>query len=90
MGICYSIACEDCKVTRDLDNLLLNEDVETREGMIKYTDFLSNKPLYREALLISFMAKHRRHKCILYNDASDDDICEKVDPFFISTDFDKN
>jgi len=90
MGVEYSIACIDCKVTRDLGKFQnIDRDIDTKEEMILYKKEViqsqENGDPFRSAMLVSFMAKHRRHKCILYTDTFDDDICEQVDPFFNET-----
>ena len=65
MGICYYVACHDCKVKRDLDKLNPVEFHSRKEA----TDNYHAISPYRSSLLVAFMKEHLLHNCTLYNDS---------------------
>ena len=71
MGTEYSIACIDCKVTRDLSKFYAVErvDVNTREDAIEFSAHIE-KSSFQAGLLVSFMTKHRGHLCVFFNEYS--------------------
>lgn len=74
MGATYSISCENCKVTRDLDKLSSLEDtVTSRKEMLEYRERIKENDSFRVALLVSFMSDHMGHKIVLYNDSVAED-----------------
>jgi hypothetical protein len=80
MGVIYSVACKTCKVTRDLDKFYSSDtyEVETRGQALKYRKEIE-KDSFRAGLLVSFMAKHKGHDCVFFNEHSE---CEEdLDPF---------
>jgi len=81
MGTIYSVACKECKVTRNLDKLYGLRKVENREDALKFSEYLENKEfLFRESLLLSFMAEHTGHECLFFNEHTE---CAQVfDPFY--------
>lgn len=51
---------------------------ETRDAAMEYRHHIE-KDSFRAGLLVSFMAKHRGHDCVFFNEQSD---CEdELDPF---------
>lgn len=82
MGICYYIACRDCKVKRDLDKLnVLSYTAQDREKALEIAKIIDERPhSLRIALLTSFLSEHRRHNCtVLVDTGRDDDILEGID-----------
>jgi hypothetical protein len=78
MGVTYTVACKDCKVARDLDKLFI-ETVASRDEAKAYSGSLLKKAtLFREGLLLSFMADHYGHDCVLFSDSHDE--FEHMDP----------
>ena len=68
MGTEYYVGCYDCMVYRDLDKFYeLSWDVYNRKGMIELATKLKSDT-FRLALLVSFMSKHRTHKCAVFNE----------------------
>lgn len=76
MGKLYSVACKTCQVTRDLDKFYTSDaqDIETREQALEYRDEIK-KDSFRAGLLVSFMAKHKGHDCVFFDEYSD---CSEV------------
>ena len=73
MGIYYSVACRDCKVTRDLDKHYINHDgVETYEDAIKYADYFEGGLKFGTVLLLAFLVDHIGHSIVYYNEFHDD------------------
>lgn len=93
MGTIYSVACRDCKITRDLDKFYaMSDTVDNRDdacrlavyiGDAKYVDgeTEAGSNSFRAALLISFMWKHKGHNCTVFNE-HDDELSEELDPFY--------
>lgn len=79
MGVIYSIACRNCKVTRDLDKFKASEpQVKTRQDALDYVDVIQRES-FRAALLVSFMVTHKNHDCVFFHEQSGMD--EELDPF---------
>ncbi len=78
MGTEYSIACLDCKVTRDLDKFYSAMNVSDRkEALAACADM--EKDSFRAVLLTSFLRDHIGHKCVFFNEHSE---CSgKYDPW---------
>tara|TARA_R110002094_G_scaffold157781_1_gene144004 strand:+ start:1545 stop:1841 length:297 start_codon:yes stop_codon:yes gene_type:complete len=81
MGVIYSVACKECKVTRDLDKFYSSGflEEEDRDSMLEFAKVVGEKP-WRHALLTSFMYKHAGHECVFFweNMACEDELypCE--------------
>ena len=84
MGIIYSVACKECKVTRNLEKFYEHHRIKTRKDALKYADELERAGLFRAGLLISFLSEHKGHECIFFSEY--DDCAREYDPFF-SDDF---
>lgn len=86
MGVIYSVACKTCKVTRDLDKFYTSDiyPVETREQAMNYMMKVV-KDHFRSGLLISFMAKHKGHDCVFFNESSS--CSEDLDPFWHANEY---
>jgi hypothetical protein len=72
MGQLFYIACTECKITRDLDKFYtlfhcLEQKIKDKNEMIEFSEHVE-KDSFRSALLISFMAEHYGHKCVLTNE----------------------
>jgi len=89
MGLIYAIACRTCKITRDLDQFYTSDGdkVETSQQALDYKSHIE-KDSFRAGLLVSFMAKHMGHDCVLFHENSD--CSEELDPYFCEykSDFD--
>ena len=72
MGICYYVACHDCKVKRDLDKLKPKEAHSRQEAISNINRFDS----YRSGLLVSFMKEHLLHNCTMFKDSIE---CDAMD-----------
>jgi len=79
MGVEYSIACKECKVTRDLDKMYEAYTIDTRKEALDLSEIISKNP-FRSALLASFMAEHMGHDCVFFCENHKDE--EKYCPFF--------
>jgi hypothetical protein len=67
VGVIYTVACRDCKISRDLDKFYsagFCED-ETRVEMLEFGKILSENP-FRPALLVDFMCRHAGHDCVFF------------------------
>ena len=72
MGICYYVACHDCKVKRDLDKL--NPEIShSRAEALRNAQKIN---VLRAGLLVSFMKEHQLHNCTMYPDSIDNDAME--------------
>lgn len=81
MGTLYSVGCYDCHIHRNLDKFYrLEYEVETREEAISFSDDIKNDS-FRAGLLVSFMGKHKGHKCVVYSE-HDEEIWEHFEPEF--------
>lgn len=79
MGVIYSVACKDCKITRDLDKFYEAREVDDRKDALKFADELKDKS-FRAALLVSFMVTHTGHDCVFFKEQSE---CEQdYDPMY--------
>jgi len=88
MGVCYYVACHDCKKMRDLDKfyLLLQRDMNCREDALQATKDLNFGYQFRSVLLVNFMGEHMGHSCTVF---PDHDLHEgKYDDY--DEEFDKN
>ena len=84
MGVLYSVACKQCKVTRDLDKYYEARVIDSRCDAFKLTEELKNKG-FRSALLVSFMAEHMGHECVFF---SEDSSCEEeLNPYYGDNDY---
>ncbi len=79
MGTIYFIGCNDCKVKRDLDKFYtpsFGVDIETRKEMLNFAkskdSYTIEKDTFRCALLVSFLAKHKEHNCIFFDENNDE------------------
>lgn len=86
MGTVYSVACRDCKITRDLDKFRsLATTIETREEALALsTELLHPGMCFRAALLTSFLWEHKGHNCTVFS-GQDETLCEELDPFYGQT-----
>ena len=84
MGVIYSIACKDCKVTRDLDKFYTPRKIESRVEALEYSEEVK-EDAFRAGLLLSFLAEHRGHDCVFFS--SRDGCCEELDPVCDGCDF---
>lgn len=66
MGTLYFVACDKCKVYRDLDKFytMSNGPINTRSELEKFSEEIK-KDSFRSAILISFMWKHESHNCFI-------------------------
>jgi len=81
MGTIYRVACKKCKVSRDLDKLYGLDRVSDRKEALEFSEYLEGKELlYREGLLLSFMAEHMNHDVVFFNEHSSCQV--DLDPFF--------
>ena len=72
MGTIYTVACKKCKVARDLDKLTTSRKVRDRAEALNFSVMLENRPiLYREGLLLSFLAEHMGHEIVFFNENSE-------------------
>lgn len=80
MGVIYSVACKQCKVTRDLDKFYRHQTIETKTEAVEYTHRMSAEgdKGYRAALLVSFLSEHRGHNCVFFSE--NDDCAAELDP----------
>jgi hypothetical protein len=70
MGTIYSVACTNCKVTRDLDKFYNHGvGVRDRADALEHAEEIE-KNSFRPALLVSFMAKHAGHECVFFDEHS--------------------
>lgn len=76
MGVIYSIACKDCKVTRYLDKFSRHRTVVDREDAKKFKEEMVSEgdKGFRHALLVSFMSEHRGHNCVFFSEHDNIDI----------------
>lgn len=81
MGTTYSIACKTCKITRDLDKFYVAETIETRNDALKLSKEIE-KSGFRSALAVSFLAEHKGHDCVFFDEHSK--CVDELDPFFNS------
>ncbi len=83
MGVIYTVACRDCKVSRDLDKFYFCRQVKNRKEAVDLSDELESNvhSRYCCALLASFMAAHMGHNCTVFTDLSDT-LSEELDPIF--------
>ena len=68
MGTLYYVGCYDCMVYRDLDKFSdslreVNNHKEAKEFATKL-----ERGAFRAALLVSFMGKHKGHKCTVFSE----------------------
>ncbi len=82
MGTIYSVACKDCKVTRDLDKFYGARKVDSREDALEYSKELEKNGAsgFRAGLLVSFMAEHQGHDCVFFSEH--DSVMEELEPYF--------
>ena len=62
MGANYYVACRDCNVKRDLDELWPQEP-HSRKEALAYSKEVSP---FQAGLLIGFLKEHQYHNCILF------------------------
>lgn len=75
MGTIYFIGCKDCKVKRDLDKFYTSsfgKGIDTRKNMLIYGDDEIKKDFFRCALLVSFLADHKEHNCVMFDEHNDE------------------
>ena len=66
MGTIYYMACDRCKVIRDIDkNYSLFQNPENREAMRTYAKYAVSQDSFRAGLIVSFLFKHQGHPCRL-------------------------
>lgn len=72
MGIVYTVACRDCKVSRCLDKAVCVQEVKDRNDALRLAEYIQTpKQAFRAALLVSFMAAHQGHNCTVFSDDMD-------------------
>jgi hypothetical protein len=74
MGIIYFIGCKDCKVKRDLDKFYTSSfgsGIDTREKALEYAKKEIAKDTFRCGLLVSFLADHKDHNCVFFDEHND-------------------
>lgn len=81
MGTIYSVACRDCKITRNLDKFYSLRTVATRADALKLAEDILECDSFRAALLSSFMWDHKGHNCTVLNE-HDDELSIELDPYF--------
>ena len=82
MGTIYSVACRDCKLTRDLDKFYAMRVVADRKEALELSNYIAEPASsYRAALLVSFMWEHKGHNCTVFYE-HDDDLNEELSPFY--------
>lgn len=68
MGVEYSIACQDCKIQRDLDKFYSSiSNVKNRQDALNYCEKIE-KDSFRVGLLVSFLNDHIGHNVVFYNE----------------------
>jgi len=81
MGTVYFVGCYDCKVYRDIDKFYrLVYEVENREQALDFADEIKADS-FRAGLLVSFMGKHMKHNCVVFNERHEG-ILQHFDPCF--------
>jgi len=71
MGTIYYVGCRDCNVFRDLDKFqAMSSGVDTREKAIEYATKIK-KDSFRCGLLVSFLADHMGHSCVVFTDRNE-------------------
>jgi len=81
MGVEYTVACKKCKVKRDLHKMKIRTVVDMADA-VKFSEELECKDdLYREGLLLSFMAKHCHCDSIVYFSENDEVLEEECSEF---------
>jgi hypothetical protein len=74
MGTIYYIACNECRVKRDLDKLRWAHPVENRAAALEQAEQISkggSGGVLRHAMLASFLFEHMGHSCTFFNDNCD-------------------
>ena len=79
MGTIYSVACKKCKVTRDLDKFYTARPVDNRCDALSFSKEIIEDS-FRVALLVSFLAEHKGHECVFFDEHSSCD--EELNPFY--------
>ena len=69
MGTISSIACRQCRVTRDLDKFYMGDSVKNRDDALKLAETMEVKgQAFRAALVVSFMVEHAGHDCVYFHE----------------------
>ena len=87
MGTIHSISCTKCKVTRDLDKLNIATSVKNRLEATNHADMIA-KNSFRASLMISFMAEHKGHECVFFDEHST--CASELDAFWDSNEYKKD
>jgi hypothetical protein len=84
MGVIYTVACRECKVSRDLDKFYSCRPVKNKKEALDVAEQIKTRDYYRAALLASFMAAHIGHNCTVFTD-NYEDLSDELDSDYGNT-----